>query len=535
MTRQIPIALALLSSVALCGSYLMVGAGIDAALTQRDFTSAFIIASVCALLAGFATFAVGRICTSAIGIEEKSARRRLLRHVFALGVAQRTSERAGRIVNTMTDGVERHALHTSSFIGPMIASLATPALVIAIIAISLDWVTALILAIAIPVVPASVVAFQMAFKSVSAKYRASSRALAAQELDAIQGLGTLARMNAGRAMSATLARAAEEVRIRVMRYLAGNQLVLLVVDAVFSLGMVTAAAALALWRMEAGVLSPGGALALVLLSTIMLDPLDRIGQFFYIGMGGMAAGREMKTFLAEVPATKDEDGVRIPHNDDVADGRIDIDNLHFRWDNEVPVLEGAHLHIDHGEHLVIRGVSGAGKSTLSALLQGHQRPESGTIRIEGIDMQSAPLAWLRSRIAVVEQTTYLFSGTLRDNLLIASPNATDNDLLQALSRAHLDDLMARLPEGLDTPVGQRGLALSGGEAQRLAIARALLKDAPIMLLDEPTAHVDLASERLILEALSDVTKGRTTLTISHRNATIASGSRVVELTQGKLQ
>ncbi|QWW20725.1 ABC transporter ATP-binding protein [Schaalia sp. 19OD2882] len=530
------IALACGASLALGIAYLFVGRAVDAALAGAPPHLTFAAALACVLVSALLARQVGRMCGRALVRHEHDTRHTLLAHVFTLGATQRTKERAGRLVNTMTDGVERRAMHTSSFVAPMTASLLTPLLVVALVALTLDWVSALVLAVSIPVVPATVLAFQRAFKPVSSRYRAASRALAAQELDAIQGLSTLARMNAGRRMGVVLARAAEDVRVRVMRYLAGNQVVLLVVDAIFSLGMIVAATALALWRHEAGALSAGQALALVLLSTIMLDPLDRIGQFFYIGMGGMAAGREMKRFLAEEPAAVDAPDVREPAPCPPGTAAtIRFEDVHFAWNPKVPVLRGVDLALDGGQHVVVTGASGAGKSTMSALLQGHARPDSGRILLDGHDLRDVPLAWVRRQVGVVEQSTHLFTGTLRDNLLIARPDAEDAALLEALHRAHLDDLLTRLPDGLETPVGQRGLALSGGEAQRLALARAILADTPVMLLDEPTAHVDLTSEREILAALDDLTRGRTTLTISHRAATIAHGGRSVDLQEGVLR
>lgn len=534
MEKAVVIALAWGSSLALAVTYLFVGSGIDRLLSGDAPFAAFTVALAGAVVSGVLAHQVGIACTRALVTHEPARRHDMLDHVFALGPAERTRERSGRLVNTMTDGVERNAMHTSSFVAPMAASLLTPALIVLIVAITVDWVSALLLAISIPLVPACVLGFQAAFKTVSKKYRTASRALAAQELDAIQGLSTLVRMNAGKTMGRTLAGAAEEVRIRVMRYLAGNQLVLFAVDSVFSLGMITAAVALALWRFDAGAITAGQALSLVLLSSIMLDPLDRIGQFFYIGMGGMAAGREMKRFLSEVPAALDAPGAEAPTSIP-SPGSVAVEDVHFAWDPAVPVLSGASLEVRAGEHVVLTGASGAGKSTLSSLIQGHQRPTQGRILIEGVDMATAPLDWVRSRIAVVEQSTYLFTGTLRDNLLLARPDATDEEILHALQRAHLTDLLERLPEGLDTPVGQRGLALSGGEGQRLAIARALLKDAPIMLLDEPTAHVDLASEKAILDTLNDVAGERTTITISHRGATIARADRRADLVEGQIR
>ena len=416
----------------------------------------------------------------------------------------------------------------------MIASLTTPILVVIVIALTLDPASGGFLAIAIPLVPICVLGFRKAFKPVSSRYRHASRQLAAKELDAIQGLGDLALMNAGKDMGKRLADAAEEVRSKVMSYLAGNQLILLVIDSVFSLGMITGAITLALIRYEQGALSVGGAISLVLLSSIMLDPLDRIGQFFYIGMGGIAANKEIKKFNAQIPAVMDVEGVKVPAKP-AKPGEIRLEDVSFAYTQGTPVLQGASLTISPGEHVALAGPSGAGKSTVSALLQGYLRPRSGHVSLNGVDLADAPLSWVRAQSAVVEQSTYLFSGTLRENLLLAAPTATDAQLVEALRAAHLGDFYEALPGGLDARVGARGLAVSGGEAQRIAIARAFLKNASIMILDEPTAHVDLASERDILASLDTVCAGRTTLTISHRDATIKGADRVATLQEGTIR
>ena len=341
-------------------------------------------------------------------------------------------------------------------------------------------------------------------------------------------------MNAGKDMGKRLAEAAEEVRSKVMSYLAGNQLILLVIDSVFSLGMITGAIALALIRYQQGAISVGEGISLVLLSSIMLDPLDRIGQFFYIGMGGIAANKEIKKFVKQTPPVTDAKGVKAPAIPPQR-GEIRLSGVSFSYTKDTPVLQGANLTLTQGEHVALAGPSGAGKSTISALLQGFLRPTRGRVSLNGVDLASAPLSWVRAQTAVVEQSTYLFSGTLRDNLLLASPAATDDQLIEALRAAHLGEFVDTLPGGLDARVGARGLAVSGGEAQRIAIARAFLKNASIMILDEPTAHVDLASEREILASLETVCAGRTTLTISHRDATIKGADRFATLQEGTIR
>ena len=287
--------------------------------------------------------------------------------------------------------------------------------------------------------------------------------------------------------------------------------------------MITGAIALALIRYQQGAISVGEGISLVLLSSIMLDPLDRIGQFFYIGMGGIAANKEIKKFIKQTPPVTDAKGVKAPAIPPQR-GEIRLSGVSFSYTKDT-----------QGEHVALAGPSGAGKSTISALLQGFLRPTRGRVSLNGVDLASAPLSWVRAQTAVVEQSTYLFSGTLRDNLLLASPAATDDQLIEALRAAHLGEFVDTLPGGLDARVGARGLAVSGGEAQRIAIARAFLKNASIMILDEPTAHVDLASEREILASLETVCAGRTTLTISHRDATIKGADRVATLQEGTIR
>ncbi|EJG15921.1 ABC transporter, ATP-binding protein [Actinomyces sp. ICM47] len=533
MKRVIVVACSWAAALCLALAYLVIGWGIDD-IAGNNAWSTWWIALAASLGSGFFAWAVSALGASAMKQLEPRLRHSMIRQVFALGPTQRTSERAGRVVNSATDGVERVAAYKGIFLAPMIASLTTPILVVIVVALTLDPASGGFLAIAIPLVPICVLGFRKAFKPVSSRYRHASRQLAAKELDAIQGLGDLALMNAGKDMGKRLADAAEEVRSKVMSYLAGNQLILLVIDSVFSLGMITGAITLALIRYEQGALSVGGAISLVLLSSIMLDPLDRIGQFFYIGMGGIAANKEIKKFNAQIPAVMDLEGVKVPAKP-AKPGEIRLEDVSFAYTQGTPVLQGASLTISPGEHVALAGPSGAGKSTVSALLQGYLRPRSGHVSLNGVDLADAPLSWVRAQSAVVEQSTYLFSGTLRENLLLAAPTATDAQLIEALRAAHLGDFYEALPGGLDARVGARGLAVSGGEAQRIAIARAFLKNASIMILDEPTAHVDLASEREILASLDTVCAGRTTLTISHRDATIKGADRVATLQEGTIR
>jgi ATP-binding cassette subfamily C protein CydD len=532
------VALSWVQAVALASFYIVIGS-LAAQLAYLDGAApepmAWVALFGLPVVAGLAAWGVPFLSARDQAADEAAERHRIIRHVFRLGAAQRSRERTGAIISTATDGTERAAAYRGTFLGPMIGSMTAPLLVLLMMGWFLDWTVAAWTALALPVIPLALGGFQAAFRGVSRRYRENGRIFAAKFLDAIQGLPTLRLMNADKAQGRELTKAAEELRRHVMRLLAGNQLMLFVVDSLFSIAFIAAVAGLSLWRIAAGAIGPGQGLALVLCGTLLLDPLDRIGQFFYIGMGGMASVKEIKNLLAEQPAVTDPPA-SLPVADAAATPEVatapavELAGVDFAYGDGPPVLTGFDLRAERGEHVALVGPSGAGKTTVAELLQGNLRPGNGQVRLFGQDAAHQPLAWQRQQLGVVAQHTYLFTATLRDNLLVADPNASDQHLMEALAAADLADFVAELPDGLDTQVGERGLALSGGQSQRLGIARAFLKDAPILVLDEPTAHVDLASERAILGALDRLGADKTVITISHRRATIGHADRIMEVT-----
>jgi ABC-type multidrug transport system fused ATPase/permease subunit len=539
------IALGWVQGLALAAFYIMLGGELQLVLDANPAAlqpGATALMVLFVLVAALAAFGVPFLAARGQAADEAGERQRVIRHVFKLGVAERSRERTGAVISTATDGVERAAAYRGTFLGPMIGSMTAPLAVLVAMAIFLDPVVAGLTALALPVIPIALGGFQAAFRGVSRRYRENGRLFSAKFLDAIQGLGTLRLMNAERRHGHSLAAAAEELRRHVMRLLAGNQVMLFAVDSLFSLAFIASVTGLALWRISDGWINPGQGLGLVLCGTLLLDPLDRIGQFFYIGMGGTASVKEINALLAEPPAVPDPADA-LPPLDDAAsaaphalppgDGAgipaVELDSVRFAYGEGPTVLDGMSFKVGEGQRVALVGPSGAGKTTIAELLQGNIRPAAGTVRLFGQDVIHQPLAWQRRQMAVVAQHTYLFTGTLRDNLLVADPAADDRRLAAALAAADLTEFVAELPDGLDTPVGERGLALSGGQAQRLGIARAFLKDSPILVLDEPTAHVDLASERAILGALDRLGRDKTVVAISHRQATIAGADRIIEV------
>jgi len=217
-------------------------------------------------------------------------------------------------------------------------------------------------------------------------------------------------------------------------------------------------------------------------------------------------------------------------------GYIRFEDVTFGYDpRSQPVLKGVSLEVQPGETVAIVGPTGAGKSTLVSMLPRFFDPWSGRVTIDGIDVRDVQLKSLREQIGVVLQEPFLFPMTIADNIAYANPQASMHDIQAAAKGANAHDFIMRLPDGYDTVVGERGATLSGGEKQRISIARALLKDAPILILDEPTSSLDAQTEGLLMEALQRLMKGRSTLIIAHRLSTIRGADRIVVLKEGRIR
>lgn len=495
----------------------------------------------------------------ATGADEAPLRQALVRAILQRGPSPAKKGRSGDKVSLATDGVERVARYTGGFISDIISTVVVPLTLLVAMALFIDPVTASVLTAGIGAGLWIIKWFATSHREEGSKSRQARGRVATAYLDAIQGLETLALLRATRRVGDQLAHMGELQRQATMRLLARNQQLLLVIDLAITAFLLIAAVTMAGWSLSAGRLTLGQGAAALAFTIIMIEPLEMVGSFFYIAMAGRAIERRIKSVIAASNASPGANSAAPSSVDCYASSRgssavssradseadfshpatvpadgppIALVNISHRYRGaETDSLPSTTLTIEPGEHVAIKGGSGAGKSTLLSLLAGDLALQNGTIRI-GEDRYQAGEDhpdMRRQQCAVVAQHSWLFTGTVRENLAIGAPEARDEAMWQALKRAYIADEIRALPRGLDTEVGERGGMLSGGQVQRLALARAFLSGRPILILDEPTSQIDKNSETHICRALAEAGSAVTVLMATHRDSSTVGFDRVIEV------
>jgi ATP-binding cassette subfamily B protein/subfamily B ATP-binding cassette protein MsbA len=284
------------------------------------------------------------------------------------------------------------------------------------------------------------------------------------------------------------------------------------------------------WWCVQGSMTPGQLMEFLLLVGFLYEPISRLHGVNQTLLNGLSAAKRVFAILDN----ETEEDLDAGQSLESIRGEIDLNAVTFSYRADKPVLQDITLRAAHHQTIAIVGATGSGKSTLFQLLTRFYDPQSGAITLDGVPLQNLSKRFLRQSLAYVTQEAFLFAGTVRDNLLIGKPSASDDELWAALRDACAEDFIRRSPEGLDAEVGERGVLLSGGERQRLALARAFLKDAPVLLLDEATSAVDVKSEHLIQAALAKLRANRTSLIIAHRLSTIVDADVIYVLHHGKI-
>jgi ATP-binding cassette subfamily C protein CydD len=466
-------------------------------------------------------------------------RAELLAKLERLGPAWCQGQRAGDVSTLLLEQVEALDGFVARYLPQMALAVGLPLIIIAFV-LPQNWAVALIFLFSAPLIPLFMALVGMKAADANRRNFQALANLGAYFLDVVQGLSTLRLFQRSRGEAQRIHRVSEEFRLRTMQVLRLAFLSSAVLEFFASVSIAVTAVYLGfsfLGELDFGywdtpvTLQQG--LFLLLLAPEFYLPLRELGTHYHARQEAVGAADRLIDLLNEVERAPLGGTASLP--DAQAGVALALRQVSLTWPGRHDaLLDGLDLSVAAGEHVAIMGPSGAGKSTLMNLLLGFQAPDSGEVTANGVPVaQLDPQCWLGA-VAWVSQQTTLFPGTLRDNLMLAAPDASADALWQACRDAHADTFIAALPQGLDTRIEEGGAGLSGGQIQRIALARAFLKDAPVLLLDEPTANLDRDSERLVVAALGVLSRGRTVVTLTHRHDTAQGADRVLRLEQGRL-
>jgi ATP-binding cassette subfamily C protein CydD len=526
------VALGLLVTAAYVGQGVLLALALAAVLRAHDVAqAAWCVGGLFLLLLarGVLLWLVELAAQRTAQATKEHLRERLLSQVLLLGPSYATAQESGKIQQTVVGGVEAVETYFSRYMPTVFVAILGCLGVLACLAL-VDWHSALLLAPFVALVPLFSRLWMRWRRSYSRGLFGVRAEFGSYLLDTLQGLVTLKAFSATARRRVELVRRAVDLREEAMRTLSVS-LMRGGITGLLSLGGIATVLSWNAWRVAHGELAPVALFMTLFLAREAFRPLDRLEREFHAAWNGASAAPAIAKLLAATPVVIDPVLPKPPAS------RADLafDDVTFAYDGaDAAALRQVSFTIAEHQRVALVGPSGAGKSTIVALLLRFFDPQHGLIRIGGVNLRDMRLADLRALVAVVSQDTYLFHGTIADNLRIAKPEASDDELAAASRAAHIDAFIRALPLGYATEVGERGAQLSGGQRQRIAIARALLKNAPILILDEATSSVDPASERAIQQALDHLLEKRTTIVIAHRLSTIRKADRILVLNDGTL-
>lgn len=444
--------------------------------------------------------------------------------LLRLGLAYQQKARTSEVVQLAVEGVDQLEVYFGSYLPQLCYSLLAPLTLFAVLSfVSLPC--AVILFLCVPLIPITIVAVQRFAKKLLGKYWGEYTSLGDSFLENLQGLTTLKIYQADACRHQMMNEQSERFRKITMKVLSMQLNSIIVMDLI-AYGGAALGIILAVWQFQAGKLSLFGALLVILLAAEFFLPMRLLGSYFHIAMNGMAAADKLFALL-DLPDA--QTGSRAFPNDCT----MVCKDLHFGYEADREILEGIDFSVRPGDFAALVGESGCGKSTLAAILMGRIRGFQGELTISGISILDIGEEALTANITYVGHQSYLFRGTIRDTLKMGNAEATDTDFWRVLEQVKLADFL-REQQGLDTQLEENGVNFSGGQRQRLAVARALLHDTPIYIFDEATSNIDVESENAIMEQIKELARNKTVILISHRLANVAEADWIYVLRQGIL-
>lgn len=454
---------------------------------------------------------------------KKVLREKIYRKLLRLGSSYKEKAQTSEIVQISVEGVEQLETYFGAYLPQFFYAMLAP-LTLFIVLGFVNVPAAAVLLVCVPLIPAAIAAVQTWAKKLLSKYWGQYTALGDTFLENLQGLTTLKIYRADDFKNDEMNVEAEKFRKITMKVLTMQLNSITIMDLI-AYGGAALGIVMSVTQYSKGNVSLAGCLLIIMLSADFFIPMRQLGSFFHIAMNGMAAGQKIFRLL-DLPEAEEKKA-------DCPKGDIVCRDLHFSYDNDCEILSGVNMTFKRGAFTAIVGESGCGKSTISAILTGRNKGYGGSVSVGETELSEIREADLMENITYISHQSYLFKGTVRDNLLMGKPDASDSELWEVLERVNLADFV-RNEKGLDTGLSEKASNLSGGQCQRLALARALLHDSPIYIFDEATSNIDVESENDIMNEIQNLAESKTVILISHRLVNVVKADAIYVMVNGKI-
>ena len=454
---------------------------------------------------------------------KKVLREKIYRKLLRLGSSYKEKAQTSEIVQISVEGVEQLETYFGAYLPQFFYAMLAP-LTLFIVLGFVNVPAAAVLLVCVPLIPAAIAAVQTWAKKLLSKYWGQYTALGDTFLENLQGLTTLKIYRADDFKNDEMNVEAEKFRKITMKVLTMQLNSITIMDLI-AYGGAALGIVMSVTQYSKGNVSLAGCLLIIMLSADFFIPMRQLGSFFHIAMNGMAAGQKIFRLL-DLPEAEEKKA-------DCPKGDIVCRDLHFSYDNDREILSGVNMTFKRGAFTAIVGESGCGKSTISAILTGRNKGYGGSVSVGETELPEIREADLMENITYISHQSYLFKGTVRDNLLMGKPDASDSELWEVLERVNLADFV-RNEKGLDTGLSEKASNLSGGQCQRLALARALLHDSPIYIFDEATSNIDVESENDIMNEIQNLAESKTVILISHRLVNVVKADAIYVMVNGKI-
>lgn len=494
-------------------------------VTGKDFAVFSVIAVMAVMVRFFCAIGASRMGFLSSKKVKKTLREAIYTKLLKLGAAYKEQIRTSEIVQVAVEGVDQLETYFGAYLPQFFYAMLAP-LTLFLVLLRVNVPSAVVLFVCVPLIPAAIAAVQTWAKKLLSKYWGQYTALGDTFLENLQGLTTLKIYQADAFKNKEMNEESEKFRKITMKVLTMQLNSITIMD-IIAYGGAALGVFFSVTQYQKGGVDLAGALLVILLSADFFIPMRQLGSFFHIAMNGMAASDKIFRFL-ELPEAPKK-AAEFPKNAEIV-----CENLSFSYEADREILKGIDLRIPRETFVAIAGESGCGKSTVASILMGRNRGYKGAIQIGDIELSDISESSLMQNITYISHNSYLFQGTVRENLLMGNPDATEDEMWAVLEQTNLAAFL-RSEEGLDTKLAEKASNLSGGQCQRLALARALLHDSPVYIFDEATSNIDVESENDIMEQILLLAKKKSVLLISHRLANITKADIIYAMEQGEVK